>query len=802
MRRRASLETLVAELTTLTPSLRLDDCPLAGWSESDWRAALLDLPVDSGTFAARFEVSWDQQIATLTAWYAGFRRRDGPQADEQPGGYLGLLLLTFLSLRHSERYRSMSDHPVPGGASAESMGHDCDLICRPLARDPAVREAIRRLYSPVSPPSAAENPNGSSVEPPDSAVHREWNTLDLGTLEFHRHGTTSFILTGRPARATQGHLPTFALKCIIYPYLQMPTIARATRNYATDYGVNAHDDVHHLVRVWASSDSWILMDYVAGETLAELLYRELSASSSSVTTVHELRLDLLEGLGQELFLAMQELEKHSMPHCDLSPSNIIVTDPANDTTFGAFKLIDLGANYLYTHALTGSSGPDVSYVAPEVRSDESSTPLADLYSVGQLLVTFGGVDISADGTVPDGYYAEAPLLARFIEDLIERNPDHRLLVFRASGAELRYEQLRVFLAEELAAVRITRDDRPTRPRWLTAVIELWRPLLGVPRRQRQLWKLRREQLSRDSRRGMHVRWLLFWSLLSAGSWYITVTIVVTWWLRDLDLDWDNQPVVLLQRLTNTPKDQFPYLDLLRAPDYQIPDLAGNLPVRLVGLSFAIIAARYYQGLFASLTPLATGWRSGPLSVRAVTAETLMRMGTVVPAVLILLPTLIERRWWAIATALGVTYIFLCNWACNAFAKEAIRQARARGLSTVPRGKIPGLESFGQWAPSALLYAISTWVVGSLITGGQLKDVYFYASAVAAINIVLFYIIKCGRNLPHVRAGLSRACLAAERIQYVTGTHRTVEDTSQTLSAVRAVEFPLPRSRQRRDTRVR
>src|SRR4029453_9628675 len=55
---------------------------------------------------------------------------------------------------------------------------------------------------------------------------------------------------------------------------------------------------------------------------------------------------------------------------------------------------------------------------------------------------------------------------------------------------------------------------------------------------------------------------------------------------------------------------------------------------------------------------------------------------------------------------------------------------------------------------------------ALIGGGRLQDVYFYMSAVAAVNVGLFYLVKCGRHGAEVRGGLIRAFLAAERVRRV------------------------------------
>jgi hypothetical protein len=187
---------------------------------------------------------------------------------------------------------------------------------------------------------------------------------------------------------------------------------------------------------------------------------------------------------------------------------------------------------------------------------------------------------------------------------------------------------------------------------------------------------------------------------------------------------------------------------------------------MVALSFLLVGARYYQNLFAGLTPLVTGRGQGRLSLSAVVAEIHMRLQSVMALVLVLPPTLVERRWWPIFTAAGVLFCFLTNWTCLSFARSALRRAGEHGLSTVPR-RIAGLESFSDWTPSAGFYAAACWVLGLIVYFGFARDVYMYAGAVAAINVGLFYMIKCsGDNAADVRIGLGRACLAAERLRYL------------------------------------
>jgi hypothetical protein len=264
-----------------------------------------------------------------------------------------------------------------------------------------------------------------------------------------------------------------------------------------------------------------------------------------------------------------------------------------------------------------------------------------------------------------------------------------------------------------------------------------------------------------------VRWLMFWSWLSAAAWYLTFTLVLWWWARDLGLDWGNNVVQGLQLATHTPDDKFPFLDALRADDYRIEDFQGSLPVRMVGMSFLIVGTRHYQNVLAGLTPLVTGWRQGRLSVFAVLAEVNMRLMSVLAPVLTVPPTLIQRDWWPLFTAIGIFCVFLCNISCALFGRAAVREARTKGLSTVSAGRISGIEMHMTWAASAGFYSVGCWGIGLLIYTGKIQDVYVYASLATSINVVMFHIRNCsGPVAASVRTGLGRACLAAERLRYL------------------------------------
>jgi hypothetical protein len=144
--------------------------------------------------------------------------------------------------------------------------------------------------------------------------------------------------------------------------------------------------------------------------------------------------------------------------------------------------------------------------------------------------------------------------------------------------------------------------------------------------------------------------------------------------------------------------------------------------------------------------------------------------------LILAPNLLLPSYWTTATAIGLTGTFFTNWVAASFANNAIARARDLGLTTVPsRQRISGLAMFTVWTPSMLFYALFVWPIAILINKHYLHDVAYYMTAVAGVNIGLFYLVKCGLNGAEVRGGLVRACLAAERVRYLSKPdHERVE----------------------------
>jgi hypothetical protein len=390
-----------------------------------------------------------------------------------------------------------------------------------------------------------------------------------------------------------------------------------------------------------------------------------------------------------------------------------------------------------------------------------------------VLIAIGGIPHGAPGTVPDQFYVASVGLARLLEDLVDAEPTQRLAVSGIDAGDGRFAEIRDLFECEIEVLEAADKDRPkTRVERLKGVL----PGAGAVKRQREIWKVRREQVKSTDKRARpmqahhlrQARGLKRWAVVCALLSWMTLALVLTWWSRDLDFFWQAKWVEYANGLLNRSGDQgVPLLDDIRAPDYKIPDAWDNLPVRIVALAYAIPGLRLYMNIFADMTPHSALRRHGWEGVRTATASFMMRASAVYPTVYILLPTLVQRKWWFLFAPLGIITVATMISACLWFALDANARARAwdggKGLSTVPKGEIMTLQRLVSWQPAAWLYAVPVVILGIFLYNDRLQDELMYAIAIALINIGIWTIKNTGSDAPYVRAGLTRAILAAERL---------------------------------------
>jgi tetratricopeptide (TPR) repeat protein/TolB-like protein/predicted Ser/Thr protein kinase len=119
---------------------------------------------------------------------------------------------------------------------------------------------------------------------------------------------------------------------------------------------------------------FVVLEYVSGESLAHLVRQ------------HPLNLSRLLGLGAEIADAVEKAHSNGIIHCDLKPSNIVLTED------GHAKVLDFGLARLFAGlgesataiTATGSSGGTLPYMSPEQLSGRADVR-SDVYALGAVL---------------------------------------------------------------------------------------------------------------------------------------------------------------------------------------------------------------------------------------------------------------------------------------------------------------------------------------------------------------------------------------------------------------------------------
>ena len=210
--------------------------------------------------------------------------------------------------------------------------------------------------------------------------------------------------------------------------------------------VRIYNFVQHADRRTGESAGYIVMEYVGGKSLKQIL-QDARRDGGSVPLAHAIAYAI------EVLPALGYLHDRGLVYCDFKPDNVIQTEEQ-------LKLIDMGG-------VRGvdSEGPiygTVGYQAPEIGTDGPSVS-SDLYTVGRALAVltfeFRGYQSNYKFTFPDA----VPLLeqqesfARLLRRATHRDPGRRF----GSAGEMA-EQLTGVLREVLATA-----DGTARPAFST-----------------------------------------------------------------------------------------------------------------------------------------------------------------------------------------------------------------------------------------------------------------------------------------------------------------------------------------------
>jgi hypothetical protein len=409
-------------------------------------------------------------------------------------------------------------------------------------------------------------------------------------------------------------------------------------------------------------------------------------------------------------------------------------------------LIDLGINYLYTNRIRVAPSRDVLYVAPEVR-DERPDATSDMFSVGCILIDLLDPDGLTSATVPDSIYRYAPEMARFIEDLIDADPQNRLLLFGRPERRTDYVDLLHIYIDQLRILPSQREVATNLEGRLHRFSELYtKPSSGQIRYQWQSSRLTRKSHPAIAQ---YSAYLFVWTAVCAFSWYLTFLVCVDWAFRDVSLDNWAVFISVIQKVAHS-GETLPLIDDLRASDYHIHDWRVNLPVRILGLCTGVAMTKYYQNVLGALTvrkirdPLA---RVTEFSCR------LMSFWILPPMLAV---NLWEPRAWPWIPVAAST--FFCH-------RLAVRcRNRARLFSAALKTTDPSLEAFGHWTATMVPYIFFLFGIAIGLQLHILHDVWLYAAEIAGIHLIIHYVVKCTLYGPQVRGSLARAFTAGERAE--------------------------------------
>jgi serine/threonine protein kinase len=160
-----------------------------------------------------------------------------------------------------------------------------------------------------------------------------------------------------------------ALKRIgMAPGVRTPDLERAEREAQLAARLNHPHVVAVFDLVVEGDDHWLVMEYVEGRTLSELVRQDGALTP-----------DQAAPLISQAAAALAAAHESGIVHRDVKASNILVTPD------GQVKLSDFGiaraeadASLTQTGLVTGSPA----YLAPEVASGQLATPAADVWSLG------------------------------------------------------------------------------------------------------------------------------------------------------------------------------------------------------------------------------------------------------------------------------------------------------------------------------------------------------------------------------------------------------------------------------------
>lgn len=178
-------------------------------------------------------------------------------------------------------------------------------------------------------------------------------------------GGMATVYRGRDLRARR----PVAVKTLRPEYQRNPDSRRKFRQEARMMAFVSHPNLVSIYDLHDdTSGSWMVMEYVEGQNLKDILTEEGPLDPETV-------MDVLSQAGK----ALAHMHEHKLVHLDVKPQNLIQMPD------GRIKLIDFGLAQLMgtsQEMVGGTAFGTVAYLAPEQASGEMVDAATDIYSLG------------------------------------------------------------------------------------------------------------------------------------------------------------------------------------------------------------------------------------------------------------------------------------------------------------------------------------------------------------------------------------------------------------------------------------
>ena len=198
-----------------------------------------------------------------------------------------------------------------------------------------------------------------------------------------------------------------------------------------------------------------------------------------------------------------------------------------------------------------------------------------------------------------------------------------------------------------------------------------------------------------------------------------------------------------------------YTDLTTRSQSPCGDFWGNLPGRLVALTFSLTAVTYYINNFSTLSPKRLPVRIGNLSEFAMRATAL---GLVFP---VMWAIVYAPHAWPLCSGIGTMLVVVNNFLAL---RIAIKGNRVGWRFSTRRavGDRFITDVFKEWWVLMGGYSLAMFTIGVLLLTGVAHDEAIFAFCVIVINVAKMYRLNCVETAPQVRGSLSRDILTLRR----------------------------------------